>query len=181
MAKSIALATLIPFGYKILMDFFLFNEIDPTDVRLSGTLYACTDIAGLFIVPRHSKSTLIHHLTVTGMALYNLTSTLEGIWQGFAVYGAFCTFTFLVNTTLSLRSTLHTESLRNCCIVSFSVYSLVCLLNWASQIYFVRNYFNYDGESCVFVGFILFIVFDDLTLMDWLLKKSKKQQSIKTN
>jgi hypothetical protein len=181
MAKSIVLAALMPLGHKTLMDFYLLNEMDPTDVRLAGTLYACTDIAGLFLISKHSTTTLIHHLTVTAMALYNLTYTLEGIWLGFAVYGAFCTFTFLVNTTLALKWILDLPMLRNFCTISFLTYASSCLLNWATQLYFVRNYFGFDFQSYLFVCFMLFIMIDDMMLMDWLLRKSTKKMALKMN
>lgn len=181
MAKSIVLAGLMPLSYKILIDFFLLGEMDPTDVRLAGTVYASTDIAGLFIVTNHSKTTLFHHLTVTAMALYNLMYTLERIWSGFAVYGAFCSFTFLVNTTLALKWILDLPMLRNFCTISFLTYASACLLNWVTQLYFIRNYFKFEFESYLFVTLMFFILVDDLVLMDWLLRKSTKKTALKMN
>jgi hypothetical protein len=174
MAKSIALCCYMPLGYKIIMDFFD-NTVDETDVRLSGTLYACTDIAGLFIVPRLNKTTVFHHLTVATLSVYNLVYAIEGIWIGFVIYGAFSTFTFIVNTTLSLKWVLKPKTMANMCILAFIVYAGTCLFNWVFQLYFVRNYFAFNMESYIFIVLLLLIVIDDVVLMRWLVDKNRLQ------
>lgn len=174
MAKSAALAAYMPLAVKMLTDLYFTHELEPGDVRLAGTLYACTDIVGLFMVSKHSKTTLFHHVTVTGLAVYNLVYTFQGIWRGFVVYGCFCTFTFLVNTTLSLKGFLSRPALRVMRTLSLVTYVLACLPNWVLQLYYIRNFFVFDANSCAFVTLMLFIVIDDCVLMNWLAAKDTR-------
>jgi len=170
MAKSIALAAYIPLAVDILCEFVFTDKIDGSRVRVAGTLYACTDIAGLFLVSNHSKTTVFHHITVATLSLYNLTHTIDGIWLGFVIYGSLSTFTFIVNTTLSLRHFVPVQWLGNMCTVSFVIYASSCLVNWVCQLFIIRTRFTFETGGVVFITLLTAIIIDDVVLMRWLLK-----------
>lgn len=168
LTKSLALACYTPLAFKIIKSFLTDGSMDETDIRVAGTLYGCTDVAGLFIVPRLKNTTKFHHITVAGMTLYNLMFSIDGIWRGFVIYGAFCAFTFIVNTTIALKWFLKLSTLRNFCVASWIVYASASAVNWVCQLHFVRNHFEADLQSWLCVTLMTVIVVDDVVLLRWL-------------
>jgi hypothetical protein len=176
-AKSVVLFALIPSSFWILVSYFMGWPVDPTAIRTAGTIYASTDIYGLLVMKNLMWSTKLHHLVVTCVGVLNMCTdiTIHGPFKGFQLYGAFSSFTFLVNTTLAFRHILidnHPRPLKTMYDTSFVTYACVCLINWGTQIHLLKSLTGSKLLIALQVVLLVVIISDDIYLLNWLKKRS---------
>lgn len=174
--KSIFLAALTIPAVSILVLYFSHNFFDVNMVRIFGSFYAGCDIGGLLMMSRSLKfTTLLHHGVVFVVGYMNLTTTFSThpVWKGWIIYTIFSSFAFLVNYTLAVRFVVIERSSKTLARVSLVIYSVCCFFNWMWQINIWFRQTEVSQELLVMVGLMVFIIIDDLVLMQWLFSKSR--------
>ena len=108
--KSGVLFMLIPYSFIIIWQAFVNSVWERDYITICGTLYASTDMCGVFLLRNKlHRSTKIHHFCVFLFQICILILDHRKCpWiQPLVFYGASCSFTFLVNFYLGYRFLLN--------------------------------------------------------------------------
>jgi hypothetical protein len=178
--KAGVLAAITPLGVIALLDGVVYNHWNTNTLRNLGCIYAIPDFVALIVVRRMSTSTYMHHLCVVAFgfaALYNDYSQ-ENVFRNVAIYGAFSTWGYVVYMLLGSRFLGVSSGAARCLsVVALVVYSAFCAINWAWQCAYLRHlyYEHHHWSIYVFVMLISVVVFDDVHLCRWLLRRALHQ------
>lgn len=166
--------------------FIINNHFDMTLVYYYASLYVSNDILALIIVPNLPKTTQIHHQITSLFLLYALNvdfNDISNVGKLLFIYTIFSSYSFLVNFYLGLRY-LKNESceisplntiIEYSRVASYHIYKSTCIVNWIIQgsIIIHRIYIGiFNLHYFVYCILLIFIIKDDLILMNWLKKKN---------
>ncbi len=167
--KSNFLCALSPLCLYLLYDH---NQCSAAYIQNLGAIYASLDCSALFYNRAMSWTTVMHHCVVIVFFFLNLMDDYQTISIGQMImkYAIYSTFAYLVNFCLGVRF-LHPIP-RAMYFFTFCLYLFLCLFNWAEQFAFVRDY-NDQWTVRMYILLLLFVVYDDIMLMSWLLQKAK--------
>ena len=175
--KGIILCMLVPLSTVILWNGLIKGQWDRHIISICGTLYAATDMAGLVMVRNLALSTILHHVCVFIFTLVTLSfdyNTCPWI-QSLVIYGSFASYTFLVNTYLGLRFVI-TKNFKNYWMFEdmkklATVFYMTCIvLTWCIQYYYMFYIYTFDIFSTSYAILSHIILFDDIVLINHLLK-----------
>merc|ERR1712054_264400 len=105
----------------------------------------------------------------------------ENICRAIVVYAVFSSFAYLVNFLLASRFLeIGFRRALFLSLTAFLVYATCCMINWTWQLFYLSHLWitNPDvvsrGWIVLFSFLILFLVWDDVVLLTWLLHNSRK-------
>lgn len=139
-----------------------------TVIRMIAAGYVSHDFVGLLRV-RLNLNTQLHHISSVLLmcVCFHLDFSTSLMGQAIFVYTFCSAMSFVVNMYLAVRI-LGWEYQLILCRVSFVVYSLCCVCNWLWHLLY------YDFKDPVYVAALVFIVWDDIYLLKFLWRSSKK-------
>ena len=131
------------------------------------------DIVGLQRVTKLHRSTRLHHTTAVIFLLGAWTADFQHSTTAkmLAVYTIFSAMSFSVNLYLGLRFLVdeNKSGLRVLKQSAKGCYIVCCVLNWGFQCYMSLN--NKEYQLMAYLTGLIFIIWDDIVLLRWLLKK----------
>ena len=138
-------------------------------IKILAGLYCSNDCVGLYKVEKLPTSTRLHHLvtSVFLIASYTVDFQTNRVAQMLFYYTYFSACTFCVNAYLGLRFCYDYSDIKDYHHFSKHIYAASCLFNWIVQFYMIGSTV-YDFAYC---GLLLFIVYDDIVLLNWLWKQ----------
>lgn len=171
--KSITLGFFFPLSLYVIYSLLILNKI-PVFISLFGSLYASLDMSStIYNFKDNHISTNIHHISVQLLFFYCLYYewNIISLCKPIILYAAFSSLSFLVNYRLAIRGTINNEKIINTiCLYSYSLFSVI---NWIIQI----NLIIISDEikislhnKMLYIGILLFIIYDDLFLIKYLHK-----------
>jgi len=124
-----------------------------------------------------SATTIGHHVCVVIFAIYSCFNDYEeeNVCRLLVVYAIFSTFAYLVNLLLATRffkTSVGVQVLLSA--FALLIYVTCCGINWTWQVYYIHRLIfekdmMYNVPLWVYMFLILFVVWDDIVLMKWLL------------
>ncbi len=188
--KSVNLCLIIPLTIYILNCVFLKKELENNFVKNFASYYVSNDIVALIKVRKLPKTTVFHHTMTITLLIVNYFIDYENLESNslaklLIVYTCFSCYSFMVNTYLGLRflefnntnlndnEKLFNKYLELLRVYSYYIYITCIILNWTYQIYDLII-FEFNISRCMYIIGLLPIVNDDIILLSWLKKKTKK-------
>lgn len=163
-----------------------YDQWENTVVKNAGAVYSMTDFVSLFVVRRMAWTTVAHHILVFVFNIWSMYNDYlqENICRAIVVYAVFSCFAYLVNFLLASRF-LEIGFFRALLlsVFAFLVYATCCAINWTWQVFYLRHlwYAKPDWETrteiLTFVFCIIFVVYDDIVLLIWLVANAKDMYS----
>lgn len=169
---------------------FYYDEFQGVEIKRCGIIYITADFVALFLVPKLPRSTMIHHVTTSVMAIIvtSMDIQIPG-WNGFlgvakmgVLYGLFSSAAFPVNIYLALRVVYPKARWMPILVhVSLWVYILCCILNWGIHlvwIFRVVSQWEFSVVPLLYLVAVYFMVNDDIILISWLIKRIRCRDSV---
>ena len=168
---------------------FYSDKFQGVEIKRCGIIYIVTDFVALFLVPRLPRSTLMHHVTTSVMAVVVTCMELRMPgWSGFlgvakmgVLYGLFSSAAFPVNIYLALRVVYPDARWMPILVhVSLWTYILCCILNWGIHIVWVfrlASQWQFSVISLLYLVAVYFMVNDDIVLLSWLVKRLRRKNN----
>ena len=162
---------------------FYHDAFQGIEIKRCGIIYIATDFVALFLVPKLPRSTMIHHITTSIMAIVVTSMDIQvpgwngllGVAKMGILYGLFSSAAFPVNAYLALRvvypKAKWMPALIHVCLVT---YILCCTLNWGIHVvwlYRVISGFELSIYPFLYLVAVYFMVTDDIVLIKWLIKR----------
>ena len=147
---------------------YLFYGVWPnTLLRSLAGMYVSNDMVGLYRVQKLKTSTRLHHYTTFLFLLMSWTVDFQEskVAKLLFLYTFASAITFPVNAYLGLRLCYDKESLTDYCGTAYYTYAIVCFVNWGLHL------FLFDTSCLGYYALILFVVYDDIVLLQWLHKQ----------
>jgi hypothetical protein len=185
--KSGLISYLAYSGCKTMIDFFVYNKNNNTDIHTLGLMYAIPDVYAIWWLghccPGYmAKSTVYHHISVGVLSVISLLHDfqIETHWNAILVYAYMSTLTGIVNFYLGIRFILNRENAyedkirSNIAKLSLKIYLLAFGLNWYYQLRTLVLWFDFRFRQLslpLLCGLLLYciilvmIIKDDLELM----------------
>ena len=168
---------------------FYSDEFQGVEIKRCGIIYIVTDFVALFLVPKLPRSTLMHHITTSFMAVVVTSMELRTPgWNGFLgvakmaiLYGLFSSAAFPVNIYLALRVVYPKARWMPVLVhISLWMYILCCILNWGIHIVWVYrlvSQWEFSVVPLLYLVAVYFMVNDDIVLLSWLFKRLTHRRS----
>ena len=191
--KSVNLCLIIPLTIYILKSVFLDQNLKNNFVKNFASFYVSNDIVALIKVKKLPKTTIFHHMMTITLLIVNYFIDYENLKPNslakpLIVYTCFSCYSCMLNTYLVLRflefdtntrfsyyEKLFNKYLELLRIYSFYIYSVCIILNWSYQIYDLII-FKFNLYRALYIFGLLPIINDDIILLNWLKKKTKKNE-----
>ncbi len=166
---------------------FYSDKFQGVEIKRCGIIYIVTDFVALFLVPKLPRSTLLHHITTSVMAIVVTSVELQMPgWNGFLgvakmgiLYGLFSSAAFPVNIYLALRVVYPNAKWMPVLVhVSLWTYILCCILNWsihAVWVFRLVSQWQFSVIPLFYLGAVCFMVNDDIILLSWLVKRLRQK------
>lgn len=160
------------------------EPVPMVELKRTTVIYIVSDFAGLIIVPKLPFTTKVHHIVTFFIGILIWTCNLNlpgftgviGVAKMSFIYGFYSCIPFLVNLFLGLRICIpKNRGMIVLSFIAFLIYILVCAINWISHIVWLINCivsFDITIWALMYMFMLLYIVRDDLILMDFLRKYS---------
>ena len=154
------------------------------ELKRTTVLYIVSDFAGLIMVPKLPFTTTMHHIFTFFIGVLIWSSNLNmpgfagvtGVAKMSFIYGCYSCIPFLVNMFLGLRVFIpKNRPMVVLSFIAFLTYILCCFLNWSSHLIWLINCILSLDITIITVSYVfmlLYIVRDDLILMNFLRKYS---------
>ncbi len=162
---------------------FLYDNFYGIEVKRCGIIYIATDFVALFLVPKLPRSTLIHHIITSIMAVLVTSMNIQmpgwdgllGVAKMGILYGLFSSLAFPVNAYLALRVVYPKARWMPVLIyICLFTYILCCTLNWGVHLLWLCK-LVYQWEisvvSLLYLIAVYFMVSDDIILIKWLIRR----------
>lgn len=152
------------------------------EMKRCAVIYIAIDVAALYMVPRLPRSTILHHVATTGLALIfstvNLSlpgwSGLLGVAKMSLVYGIISTPNFMVNGYLGLRVVYPKAKWGWLVSTCMCVYVACCAVNWSMHgVWLAQLAWDWDISiyTLLYLLPISAMIHDDVVLIKWLWKR----------
>lgn len=169
--KALYLSILVP----IATIYFIFYKWDNTTLQMIASCYVSNDIIGL-VRCELPKSTKIHHIatSIFFITTFMIDFTTSKVGELLVYYTYFASLAFPVNMYLGLRLCYerpHPQWLLDCKIYCGYWYLFTCILNWVLQLHLISTL---DITVGIYTLVMIFIVFDDVILLKFLLQERIK-------
>ena len=152
---------------------FVYDEWKTSYIHMFGCMYVCHDFVGLLRVPKLSINTRLHHIVSVILLLcsFQLDFATSTLGQSMFMYTVCSAGSFIVNFYLALRLDNSFGDLIRLRRLSFYIYLCCCAINWGWHIKwtFITTF---TITHYVYICLLAFIVYDDVVLLQWLLKKN---------
>lgn len=141
-------------------------------LRSLAGMYVSNDIVGLYRVQNLKTSTRLHHYTTFLFLIMSWTVHFQEskVAKLLFLYTFASALTFPVNAYLGLRLCYDEDTLIDLCGVAYYTYAIVCFLNWGLHLLL------FDTSCVGYYALILFVVYDDIVLLQWLRKQHSMKQ-----
>ena len=161
---------------------FYHDQFQGIEVKRCGIIYISTDFVSLFLVSKLPKSTLIHHITTSILAVLVISINLKmpgwngllGVAKMGILYGLFSSAAFPVNAYLAFRVVYpRAKWIPTLIYISLCTYILCCTLNWSLHLvwlYRVVCQREFSIFPLLYLIAVYFMVKDDIVLIKWLIK-----------
>lgn len=170
--KCFALLGISIYGTYIVANGFIFNKWDNQQIHRMGYLYSSLDFLGLLKVKNLPVNSKIHHATTFLLSYLNTWINYDNpsFWIGLPVYCILSCYACGVNFFLGMRLIKPLTSMRKLILFNLISYIFLLLLNWMYQIYNLKERvgWNYNWDSLLYVGLIIFVANDDIKLVKFL-------------
>lgn len=169
---------------------FYYDEFQGVEIKRCCIIYITTDLVALFLVPKLPRSTWMHHITTTVMAIVVTSIDLRTPgWNGFlgvakmsVLYGLFSSASFPVNIYLAMRVVYPKARWMPILVhASLWVYILCCILNWGIHLVWlfrVVTQWSFSVVPLFYLVAVYFMVKDDIILISWLIKRIRNNDSV---
>jgi hypothetical protein len=137
-----------------------------------GFLYCTNDTVALFKNMNMSYSTKIHHIISTTLSIINIfvdSFRNDDIPKLMGLYYILSCYPYEVNYCLGMRFLLERSEEKKMKRRAFIKYLGCCFINWSiHSIYLLYNITNLNIVMVSYYSLIVFIVYDDIILINWL-------------
>jgi hypothetical protein len=187
--KAAALAVQTPYVLHFLYEALYLDIWNSIKIRNLGNLYAIPDGVSLLLVRKMSISTKIHHSIV---CLFNIISLQVdygevSVFRCMPVYASLSTLSYLVNSTLAFRYLdLDSTTSKRFNTAALAIYLSCCLTNWTWHLWYLPVLWDgcQTGGCQILIGvycsLIATVIWDDLVLIYWLFRNTRKKLVLKT-
>lgn len=164
---------------------FIYDAFQGIEIKRCGIIYITADFVALFLVPKLPRSTMIHHITTSVMAVVVTSVELKmpgwngllGVAKMGIVYGLFSSAAFPVNAYLALRVVYPKARWMPALVhISLVTYVVCCTINWGLHLLWLYRVVT-DFEltqfifSFLYLVAVYFMVSDDIILIKWLIRR----------
>lgn len=162
---------------------FYSDAFQGIEIKRCGIIYVATDFVALFLVPKLPRSTVLHHITTSVMAVIVTSINLQmpgwngllGVSKMGVLYGLFSSAAFPVNAYLALRVVYPKAKWMPVLIhISLFTYILCCTLNWGVHLVWIFRLlkgFEFSVYPLLYLVAVYIMVSDDIVLIKWLIKR----------
>lgn len=159
------------------------DQFQGIETKRCGIIYIATDFVALFLVPKLPRSTLMHHITTSLMAVVVTSMNLQtpgwngllGVAKMAVLYGLFSSAAFPVNAYLALRVVYPRAKWMPILVhLSLWTYLFCCALNWGIHLIWLFRLvqgLEFSVYPLLYLVAVYFMVRDDIVLISWLIKK----------
>jgi hypothetical protein len=138
-----------------------------------GILYTANDTMGLLLVNNLPKTTQYHHKITTILGLVSLGVDFQNSYLGqmMFVYTLCSAASFLVNYYLGIRYLYEKGNNKMLKLKknARNIYLMSCAVNWGWHLQWIfNNYTLIEIQHIIYFLLLIFIVKDDLILLNWL-------------
>jgi len=170
--KSIYLAVLLCYALFNIVIPIYYNKWDSFIIHRIAVLYASNDFTGLICVDKLPTTTKIHHIVSTVMVFASLSLDFQhsDIAQAMFWYTLCSASAYIVNLQLGIRFLFHKNDTMSLRYVAARIYVMACIFNWTGQAFWVYSRSIWTWSHFVYLGLIVWIIRDDIILIQWLIK-----------
>jgi len=137
-----------------------------SSIHIVAAAYVSHDFVGLLRVPLPFNTKLHHVASVMLMLMsFELDFAVSSLGQAIFVYTVCSAMSFVVNLYLAARVWSPYPRLRR---TAFVVYLLCCTVNWGWHLTVYQ--FEWETGHMVYMVALVFIVYDDICLLRWLIE-----------
>lgn len=156
------------------------------ELKRCTILYIVTDVVALYMVPKLSRATFLHHVTTLLMAMvvWGFDTTRPewhgtlGIVKMIIIYGQCSTMAFMVNAYLAWRVAYPKAAwIKISRFLALVSYLLCCAVNWSLHLVWLYSCIVNVDISILTIAYLIglgFVVNDDITLIKWLIKQQSR-------
>lgn len=153
------------------------------EIKRCGIIYISTDFVALLLVPKLPKSTILHHIVTSLLALVIISMDLQmpgwngllGVAKMGVLYGLFSSAAYPVNGFLALRVVYpKAKWMPALVLLSLLTYLVCCFLNWGIHLVWlwrILGNFEFSIYTLLYLVAVYFMVTDDIVLIKWLINR----------
>lgn len=168
--KSSCLAFMLPLAVgMVVYPIWRANVWHTFRIHFFAVAYGANDLVGLVCVERLPKTTRIHHTISSLLVLASLALEFQvsPVAQSMLVYTFFAASAYIVNLHLAIRLLFPSGTHRRLRRAAAVIYAATCSMSWCWQIWWAWTT-PLVWYNCVYISMMLWIVRDDIILMQWL-------------